>query len=146
MKNIIYKIGIFVGLAVLIVHCTGDGDSDGNRNQTLQSILEETAVKMNENLPRTTNQGTRIDSVSTAEMTIIYNNTLIDSTLNNMDREHFENEIKPNLIQFVCTSDQLDVFIDNGITVNYNYFDKTGKQFTEIKVSQVLCAAYDSSQ
>lgn len=145
MKNIIYRIGIFVALAVVIVHCSGDGDSD-SKQQSLQSILEETTVKMNENLPRTTNQGTRIDSVSTAEMTIIYNNTLVDSTLNNMGSEQFEKEIKPNLIRFICTSDQLDVFIDNGITVEYNYFDKSGKKFTEIKVSQVLCAAYDSSQ
>lgn len=101
--------------------------------------LKNVAIEMNKQTPIAIDQYTRLDSASSKGKTnFIYHYTLLDMEKSEVIIDTANKYIRPNIIENVKNSPELQTYRDNNITLDYKYYDKNGVFTMEISVTPEL--------
>ena len=101
--------------------------------------LKNVAIEMNKQTPIAIDQYTRLDSASSKGKTnFIYHYTLLDMAKSEVNIDTANKYIRPNIIENVKHSPELQTYRDNNITLDYKYYDKNGAFTMEISVTPEL--------
>lgn len=149
MNKLIKILGV-IGIVVCAVFTTRAGKKiffrlirknivEGKKERGLSSILMQTANQLNQSLPIMLDSGTRLDSSIGTNKQFRYNYTLINYTADESVPSKIESIMHPQLINRVCTSKEMEIFIKNGISVAYAYHGKNGKHIITITVLPSDC-------
>ncbi len=134
-------IGIIVGLAIgkavplLKEPVYDDTIKPQLLNSKIQSALTTAANDINSKTPMMVDQATRLDNAVTHGLIFRYNYTLLPFAAEEVDVNLFRKDVSPKLNNSVCTSD-MTYNISFGVTYEYAYYGKNGKQITVIKISK----------
>ena len=147
--NTIWKILSGIGLLLVIVFAgsigkiigktTVDRFVEGKNEGALDSVLIKAASKINANLPMMVDSETRLDSTIGINKEFRYNYTLINYSANEIDPKAIVDAMQDKLINNVCTSKDMAIFVKNSIPVTYAYFGKNGKEIAVITISPSQC-------
>ncbi len=110
-----------------------------NDESKINKILLETSNELNKELPKMVDEYTRLDNIVTENDIFQYNYTLINANFKDVSKQELRNSLNEKLTNFVCQDQAMKVFVKNYITVNYAYFDKTGKEITVISIPPSNC-------
>jgi len=111
----------------------------GNGKLDIQSSLIATANELNKTLPIMVDSETRLDTSTGFNEMFQYNYTLVNYSFEELDPEEIEETLKPNLINSVCTIEDMAFFIKNDVPVSYAYYGKNGKHVLTITVTSDQC-------
>jgi hypothetical protein len=105
-----------------------------------EDFLKMTAKMMNSSLPMMVDEDTQWDSSSAGPgKTLSYNYTLIKHSAANIDSSLFANNIRPTITNTICTTPATQIFPDNGVSLNFNYYDNTHNLIAKIQVAPSDC-------
>jgi hypothetical protein len=91
------------------------------------ALLTATANQVNASCPFMIDRETRLDNAMSMGGNIFqYNYTLVNTDASMVDMTGWEAAIRPNMINMLRTSPDMQVFRDLGTTLEYNYKDKYG--------------------
>lgn len=127
------------GIGKMIGKTTTDRFFEGKNEGALDSALMQAASEINANLPMMVDSETRLDATVGMNKRFRYNYTLINYSANEIEPKAIVDAMQDKLINNVCTSKEMEVFVKNSIPVTYAYFGKNGKQITVITVSPSQC-------
>jgi len=104
----------------------------------LERALRETASHINKTTPRP------VGDIATLEGAVAYERTLkYRIAFKNLRKEEISSEFAWKqtefLTDFVCTNAEMKVFVENGATLKYAYYDKVGKLVIVITVDTRKC-------
>ncbi|WP_326981174.1 hypothetical protein VUJ46_12950 [Chryseobacterium sp. MYb264] len=110
------------------------------QEKTIDDELKEAAVSMNKLTPQVLSKGIRLDSVSVKPGKIFkYNYTLTDDVKEGVTAEEidlFKKTAKEGATHLVRTSPDMKEFRDNGVTLEYFYYDKNGKPTADFRITE----------
>jgi DNA-directed RNA polymerase subunit RPC12/RpoP len=106
-----------------------------SKTELTYEVMQEVAKDYDNKLPQMLDSDTRWDSTEGIENGLIYKYTLV-----NYDRSDFEGvslskELKPGMVNSICSSPDLKVYIRNGATLEYRYYDRSGLFIQDIVVN-----------
>jgi hypothetical protein len=108
------------------------------RSMDVERELQETASHINRSVPRPIGYGAALDEAEAYERTLKYRFSFKD-----IDKDQlaslFVMKQKEFLTDFVCDKPEMKVFVDNGVTLKYAYYDKHGKVIAIITVDARTC-------
>jgi hypothetical protein len=137
-KEVNTKYIIIIALAAVIGSIAGSYIIDGinGKKSNLDKNLVEAANKLNKVLPIMMDSETRLDStMAFPGKEFVYFISLINYTIDEIDIELFEEDMKPNLINNAKTNSSMKTFRDNNVTLSYVYRDKNMNEITRIKIA-----------
>lgn len=82
---------------------------------------------------------TRLDSAATMLNYIIYTNTLVNYTSDQLDVSTLNGLLKKNVIGSLCSNKGLSTFIELNVIMVYRYLDKNGFFVTELSKDMGTC-------
>lgn len=94
--------------------------------------LKRVAEEANKFLPMTLDSETRLDSTIGFNNTFTYIYTLTNYTYDDIDASALEESLAQKVLNNYCTSSEMKQFLDHGITVNFRYLGKAGKQILNL--------------
>lgn len=125
-----------VGIAALAISgCASTGN--GDPNDPLNLAAETSGF--NATLPVMVDADTRLDSTWGYGDALRYNYTLVNHTLADLNVKLFNETMGPVIKNSVCSSPDMEVFIDNGVTVSYIYRDSEGREAGRFVVTPADC-------
>lgn len=127
------------GIGKLVGKSTGERFFEGKKESELNSVLIQAANQINQNLPMMVDSETRLDSTVGINNQFRYNYTMINYPAEELDSKAFKEAMQPQLINSVCTTKEMEVFMKNGVPVTYAYHGKNGKQVTTITIHPSQC-------
>lgn len=107
------------------------------RNLSIE--LTRTAAIINKNSGVMLDEETRLDSVATFSNHIIYNNTMINYSVEQIDPNQFTNILQDIVLKPLCDNKDLKAFKDLGVVMVYRYMDKSGNFISEISKDMSTC-------
>ena len=107
------------------------------RNLSIE--LTKTAAIINKNSGVMLDEETRLDSVATFSNHIIYNNTMINYSVEQIDPNQFSNILQDIVLKPLCDNKDLKAFKDLGVIMVYRYMDKSGSFISEISKDMSTC-------
>lgn len=148
MQKVIKIIGV-IGLLLVFAFASGIGKLvgkstserffEGKKESELNSVLIQVANDINLNLPMMVDSETRLDSTVGINKQFRYNYTMINYSAEELDPTAFTDAMQPRLINSVCTTKEMEIFMNNGIPVTYAYHGRNGKQVTTITIHPSQC-------
>lgn len=106
----------------------------------IMELLVETADMMNQTLPMMIDQNTRWDSSFAGPGKMLsYKYTLVNYSANQIDGVQFANNIRPPLTETICNNPATQIFPDNGVLLNFNYYDYASNLIARVKVAPDDC-------
>lgn len=144
MSKIKYGLSIiaFIVAFVIAKYVVGFGIKsyyESKDKPNFNQILLETVNELNNNLPMMIDSETRLDNAVGFNKILRYNNTLINYTANEISANDLFNALDTKITNSVCTSVEMQVFLDNDITINYAYSGKNGKYIMVIEITKSKC-------
>lgn len=117
------------------------GASGKPSQATMISALSSMANQLNKSMPMEVDSMTRLDNILASPVSpkFTYNYT-IDATLQEISAANFFGKMRPTLVKGVCTTPDMKIFMENGVTVGYSYRAKDGAFAGKIDVSPTDCA------
>ena len=120
-------IGAFFGMTVFR-HCA-------NQAPSIDQAIVATSSQLNKTLPMMVDSETRLDNTMAApDKTIIYRYTLINMNAADIKKDQLVTAIRPQVVATYKTNDTMKEFRNNGITMQYQYSDKSGVFITQFSV------------
>ncbi len=107
--------------------------------RSLSVELTKTAAMLNKNGPVMLDEETRLDSVATFSSHIIYNNTMINYSVEQLDPNQFTTLLQDLVIKPLCGNKDLKAFKEYGVTMVYRYLDKSGNFISELSKDMSTC-------
>jgi len=105
-----------------------------------QNELADLAVEVNKTLPRMADESTELTSVEARENTFVYNHTMPEYAVEDLDLEAFGEAMRVQVVAHVCSTPQIrELFLDKGIQVKYAYVDRNGTEIAVIDVDRSHC-------
>ena len=105
-----------------------------------EDFLTQISNMMNSTLPMVVEDGVRWDSSYAGPgKTLSYNYTMLDYTASQIDGTVFANTIRHDLTDTICTTPETKLFPDNGVLLNFNYYDRERSLITRVKVAPDDC-------
>ncbi len=102
----------------------------------LEAELKNAAQELNRQSPIQIDEFTRLDSAATLGKTnFIYHYTLLEIDKAEVNLDTVNKYLRPDIINTIKNSPELKVYRDNGITMDYKYYDKNGAFALEISVT-----------
>ena len=106
----------------------------------ISQLLVETADMMNQSLPMMVDGDTRWDSsVAEPGKILSYRYTLVNYSANQIDGGQFAQNIYPTLTEVICNNPATKIFPDNGVLLNFNYYDHNSNLIARVKVTPSDC-------
>lgn len=100
---------------------------------TIDKQLTKATSEINKNCPIMVDSQTKLDNtISLADNILQYNYTLVNLLKDSINVNELENSIKPNILNTIKTSPDLETFRNNDVTIAYNYKDKNGVHLFKI--------------
>lgn len=129
------KLLLGIGLIIpLACHATQTDDE-----RSLSVLLTQAVMDINLTGPQMLDEETRFDSVSTFKNYIIYNNTMMNYTAEQLDVSLFDPIIEEAVIDPLCANKALSSFIDLGVVMVYRYHGKDGQYVSELSKDMSSC-------
>ncbi|WP_249349255.1 hypothetical protein [Pseudoalteromonas phenolica] len=94
---------------------------------------------LNKNGPVMLDEETRLDSVTAFSSYIIYNNTMINYSVEQLDTSQFTTLLQYIVIKPLCSNKDLKAFKEYGVTMVYRYLDKSGNFISELSKDMSSC-------
>jgi hypothetical protein len=86
-------------------------------------------------MPMTVDSETRCDSVMPApNKTFVYHYTLVKRSKDDLRTEKIAPYMRPKLVNNYKTAEQMKALRDNGVILEYRYFDKNGVYLASVTV------------
>lgn len=105
----------------------------------MEKELKKVAVEINKQSPIQVDHLTRLDSASSKGKTnLIYYYTLLETERSEVNFDTVNKYIRSGIIENLKINPDVQVFRDNNVTLDYNYFDRNGEFVTEISVTPDL--------
>lgn len=114
-------------------------DRNQKDNEAIESLLLETATKLNKQTPIMVDSETRLDLITSIGKLMQYKYTMINYDKNNIDSNHFQNEMRTMLIKNQCSDKNVLLFLNNGVSYQYTHIDKNGLLISVVKISIDNC-------
>jgi len=145
MSKLKYGLSIFTFIIsfIFVKYIVGIGlksYNTSNNEVNFNKILIETVSNLNSNLPMMIDSETRLDNATGFNKILQYNNTLINYTANEISVNDFFNALNQKIINKVCTSKEMQIFLNNDITIKYEYRGKNGKHIMVIDITKSKCS------
>lgn len=102
-------------------------------------VLIETANTINVNLPMVVDNETHLVSTVGFNKTFTYKYKLINYEVEDMDIPKFQENMRPNLVNSVCTSESMSEFRKMAIVVKYSYMDMNHKEIATFPIDTTEC-------
>ncbi|WP_444915942.1 hypothetical protein [Microbulbifer sp. TRSA007] len=90
------------------------------------------AEEANKLLPTIIDSETRLDSNVGLNNTFTYIYTLTNYSFDEIDASILEQNLSPKVLNNYCSSSDMKQFVDHGVTVNFRYLGKSGKQILNL--------------
>ncbi|MEA5109929.1 hypothetical protein SDC9_21012 [bioreactor metagenome] len=114
--------GLMILISIIAILFAGCSDQ-----QSLESLLQQTASELNKSCPRYIDRETRLDNVKFVQKrAILYNYTLVNIEKKEMDINGFKSYFEPTLIEGAKNNPDLAFFREQSVTMIFNYNDKNG--------------------
>ncbi len=108
--------------------------------KNISELLVQTANMMNKNLPMMIDQDTQWDSSFAGPGKMLsYNYTLINYSATQIDGTEFARNIRTPLANTICTNPATQIFPQEGVLLNFNYYDNTRNLIARVKVEPSDC-------
>jgi len=106
----------------------------------ISELLVQTSKVMNQNLPMMVNEDTRWDSSFAGPGKMLsYKYTLVNYSANQIDTVQFTQNIRTYLTDTICTNPATKIFPENGVSLNFNYYDNALNFITMVKLTPNDC-------
>ena len=107
---------------------------------TSENFLHQTANAMNRVLPMMVDNNTRWDSSYAGPgKSLSYNYTLVNYSAANIDGTVFAKNARGLLTKTICNEPSTAIFPQEGVLLNFNYYDKTRNLIARVKVEPADC-------
>lgn len=107
---------------------------------TIEKALRYAAEVTNKNLPMVIDRDTKWDAIKSGpgrKFTYLY--TVTTYRADEIDKPNFYKMMEKNLLNSVCSSEDMKVFFRHDVTISYTYNGKFGKQFAKISITPKDC-------
>lgn len=106
----------------------------------ISELLVQTSKIMNQSLPMMVDEDTRWDSSFAGPgKTLSYKYTLVNYSANQIDGRQFAKNIRTPLTDSICKNPATQVFPENGVLLNFNYYDNTRNLIATVKITPNDC-------
>lgn len=112
---------------------------EDERHSSLNALLMEASNSLNENLPRMVDKSTRLDNTLGVSGKFFYNYTLVDAAASEFDIPALEKAMRPIVINGACSSTEMKLIFQDGVTVIYNYRGNDGVFMIKYTVTPSEC-------
>ncbi|NVK24285.1 MAG: hypothetical protein HWE10_05110 [Gammaproteobacteria bacterium] len=106
---------------------------------SVMDLLRQSSNDLNKTTPLMVDQETQLDSTYVLPNKFVYKYTLISYMRENLDAEKFYNTILQQVTAYVCSSPDMQFFVDNNVDVGYSYYDMDNVYITEAVVKTADC-------
>ncbi|HYW92427.1 MAG TPA: hypothetical protein VFA95_08225 [Gammaproteobacteria bacterium] len=103
--------------------------------------LRRLAARMNAVLPRQIDADTRLDDVEAGSHRFTYHYTILHYRADQLDSARFRQYVRPLLVERLCASGNLDVFVKDQVVVVYRYSGRNGGAVATIRIRPLDCSA-----
>lgn len=107
--------------------------------RSLSQELTKAVIEINSKGAQVLDEETRLDSAATFKNFIVYNNTMVNYTAEQLDVKAFDPIIEEVVIGTLCANKGLESFIDLGVIMVYRYHGKNGQYITELSKDMSTC-------
>jgi ribosomal protein L37AE/L43A len=137
------EIGIVI-IGIVIISLSYWSQSEDIKNTKLTySDMQEIVSDMNKDLPEMMDSDTRLDNVIAGEDSLTYNYTLINYLKGDFEFNEIKNSLKEGIVKGICTSSDMEIYVNNNTTFYYQYFDKDDNFIETISVFPYIdCSSY----
>lgn len=105
-----------------------------------EKFLKMTADMMNSSLPMMIDEGTQWDSAYAGPGKMLtYNYSLVNYSASQIDGSLFAKNIKATVTDTICTTPATQIFPDNGVVLNFHYYDNTRNLIARVNVAPQDC-------
>ena len=105
-----------------------------------EEFLTQVSSMMNTTLPMMVEEGVQLDSSYAGPgKTLNYNYTMLDYSASQIDGKMFANTIRHDLTNTICTTPETQIFPNNGVLLNFNYYDRDRSLITRVEVAPTDC-------
>lgn len=105
-----------------------------------EEFLTQVSNMMNSTLPMMVEEGVQWDSSYVGPgKTLNYNYTMLHYSASEIDGKVFANTIRPDLTNTICTTPETVLFPNNGVLLNFNYYDRDRSLITRVEVAPDDC-------
>ena len=112
-----------------------------NEDPRSSTRLSRIAADLNRSMPVMIDQETELMPVQGAAGVLIYNYRLVNYSVAQINRDKFAAGAKQRVSQNACkTADTRDEFLNKGVTLRYNYYDKDKQHIATVDVTPADCA------
>jgi len=123
-------VGLVIGLGVMLIV------QQVIFKPSIDKVMLDVAVQMNESCPMMVDDETRLDNVVAMPGNIFqYNYTLIHIERATVDIDELTSYLQSSITNDIKTNPGLQIYRDNHTTMTYNYRDKNGKSLAVISVA-----------
>ncbi len=105
----------------------------------LSKQLTAAVAEVNSRTPWKLDEDTRLDSAATTSNYIIYTNTLLNYSVEQLDIVQFDKIIIESVIGSLCANKDLKSFIELKVIMVYRYLDKNGQYVSELSKDMASC-------
>lgn len=89
-------------------------------------VMQEVAKDHNNELPMMLDSETRWDSTEGVENGLIYKYTLVNYSLADLESVNLSELLRKEIVDGVCSSPEMEIYVKNGATLKYLYYDMNG--------------------
>ena len=127
------KIGLLVGLLVFAIAYYGTRQLF---KTDVAAELKEAALELNRMAPMQVDAYSRLDSATSIGKTnFVYHYTMLGVDKGQVNLDTLNTYLRPNIIQTLKTSPELQSFREHRIRMDYRYYDQNGSFVTEISIA-----------
>lgn len=125
-------------ISILLISASAFASQTAQERE-LSIQLTQAVAMVNKNAGTMLDEETRLDSAATFSNYIIYTNTMVNYTADQLDPIAFLDILSEIVIKPLCTTKGLEGFIETGVIMVYRYLDKSGNFISELTKDMSTC-------